>query len=672
MSLSGREFEASATARVVGPPHDPRVWWWAGTLALLVFGAFLPALRAEFLNWDDPGNFLRNMGYRGLGWEHLRWMATTFHMGVYQPLGWFCLGLQYVLFQLNATGYHVVSVLFHVAGVVVFFFVVRRLLACAPGPGATASGFGLAGSAWVAALLFGVHPLRVEAVVWLSCQPYVICAFFYLLGILFYLRGQTADEKSPGARGFPVAALLCSGLALLSKAPAVSLPAVLVVLDVYPLRRLGGALGWWGPAARRVWLEKLPFFLLALPIAIIAPLCKQEVMLPMAHHGWAARLAHSAFGMGFYLQKTLFPTTLLPFYEMPYPLDPTAPKFLAAQGFVVVVTVALLAWRRRYPYLLAAWTAYVLILLPNLGVVQYGQQITADRYSHLAGLGGAVLVGAGLWRIWRRVRRPIPQVCVAAGLAMCSVLGLLTWRHVQRWRNSEALWTYTVAHAPHSWLVHQCLGTAQLDLGDYEEALAQFHEVLRLKPDDVEAHYNLGLALRRQGRIEAAIGEFARAIELKPDYAEALYNLGNVLCERRELLPAIEAYLRAAEANPADRDIRHNLGVALYTLGRGAENVARFLEVVRLAPEWVQRGIARFARGCFQEAAAAFREVVRIDPHWIEGYLKLATALDAQGRPTEAVTVLRRALELDPPHPAIRKALEILLGQRDRFTPNAP
>ena len=608
----------------------------AGALAGIVFVVFIPALAADFLNWDDPGNFLRNESYRGLGWTQLRWMATTFHMGVYQPVSWFVLGLQYVMFGLRPTGYHLSGVLLHAGGAVVFFFVVRQLLWFATPGAAHGTADGLSLSAFLAALLFAVHPLRVESTVWVSCQPYTVCALFYLLTIHFYLRARTTGPRRRRNRWNLAPVLMCCAAALLSKAPAVSLPAVLLVLDVYPLRRLGGSAGWWTPAAHRVWLEKLPFFVLALPIAIVAPLCKEDVMLPLVYHGSAARLAHAAFGVWFYLHKTVLPMGLLPFYEMPDPLVPTEPRFVWVQVFVVVVSAALIVVRRRYPYLLAAWAGYLLMLMPNLGLLQYGEQIAADRYTHLACLGWPALGGAGFWWLWRTQRKLLGRTFAGAGFALAAVLAAMTWRNAERWQTSEKLWTYTVANTRDCRTAHENLGTAKLDKEAYDEAIAQFREVLRLKPDYAEAYFNVGIALRGQGRTDQAIESLTRAIELRPGYSDALYNLGNALFERGQALRAIEAYRRALEIEPDGRDIHHNLGVALYTLGR------------------------------WDEAVVAFRDVVRIDSLWVDGYIRLGVALKAQGKPDEAATVLRQALEIDPNYRGVIRELQSLVSELDR------
>src|SRR5947199_7495577 len=288
------------------------VRWLAPLLvALFTLAAFLPALQNQFVNWDDKDNFLENPHYRRLGWTHLRWMWTT-HLGHYIPLTWMTLGLDYLLWGMHPLGYHLTNLLLHAANAVVFFFVVRRLLTLAL-PSPSEHGYALAVSSGVAALVFAIHPLRVESVAWVTERRDVLSGLFYLLTILLYLR---ACEGGARGRGWYWLSVAVFGCALLSKSMVVNLPVVLLILDVYPLRRLGGAVGWWSEPARRIYVEKIPFVLLAAAasaVAVMAQLSK-SAMISVAHLSALGRLAVSAFGFSFYLLKMVVLLNLTPLY----------------------------------------------------------------------------------------------------------------------------------------------------------------------------------------------------------------------------------------------------------------------------------------------------------------------------------------------------------------------
>src|SRR5947199_8537179 len=418
------KLRAAANSQHQGPPprepvvHTPAPGWvlWLVPvlIALVTVAAFLPALQNQFVSWDDDENFLDNPHYRGLGWSPLRWMWTT-HQGHYIPLTWMTLGLDYLLCGMNHFCYHMTSLLLHAANAVAFFFVVRRILKRAL-PSPSERGHALAVSAGFAALVFAIHPLRVESVAWVTERRDVLSGLFYLLTILVYLRASERGARGQGWYWLSVAAFVC---ALLSKSMVVNLPVVLLILGVYPLRRLGGAIGWWSEPARRVYVEKIPFVLLAAAAAAI-PLMAQlshNTMVSVVQLSGLGRLAVSAYGLSFYLWKTVAPVHLPPLYELPPTVNPWAPPFIVSYSVVVAITALVLALRRRVPGLPAAWLAYVVVLLPVLGIFQSGPQIAADRYTYLAGLGWAILAGAGLLSVWRRL--PF----LSTGLVVCILLG---------------------------------------------------------------------------------------------------------------------------------------------------------------------------------------------------------------------------------------------------------
>src|SRR5213594_3351562 len=558
--------------------HEPRepvagalpqrcVSWLAPVLiALVTFAAFLPTLQNQFVAWDDDKNFLKNPHYRGLGWSHLRWMWTTFNLGHYIPLTWMTFGLDYLLWGLNPVGYHLTSLLLHAANAVVFFVVVRRILTRAL-PGPSERGHALAVSAGFAALVFAIHPLRVESVAWVTERRDVLSGLFYLSAILIYLR---TCERGERGRGWYWAAVGSFACALLSKSMVVNLPIVLLILDVYPLRRLGGAIGWWSEPARRVYVEKIPFVLLAAAAAAIAVMAQLSVhaAASLAQLSVPGRLAISAYGVSFYLWKMVVPLNLSPLYERPLTLNPWAMPFVLSYTMVLAITAIALALRRRVPGLPAAWSAYVVVLLPVLGIFQSGPQIAADRYTYLASLGWAILAGACLlfcWRISRTSTTGIPTTLPIAGVAICVVagLGVLTWNQVQIWHDSERLWTYTDAIHPNSSLAQFSLGIVLSAQGKPTEAIEHFQKGLQLRPDEPSAHTNLGVALIQQGKLADAIEHFRQAVRIYPDDALAHTNWGSALIDLGKPSEAIEHYSKALRITPGLAEAQNGLGQAL-------------------------------------------------------------------------------------------------------------
>src|SRR5881296_1992354 len=585
-----RKVEAAAKARPLEPPRLPRkpvdrapgkgwVSWLVPLLiAVVTFAAFLPALHNQFVNWDDDKNFLENPHYRGLGWTHLRWMWRTTQLGHYIPLTWMTFGLDYLLWGMNPLGYHLTNLLLHAANAVVFFFITRRLLTRAL-PGPSERGHTLAVSAAFAALVFAIHPLRVESVAWATERRDVLSGLFFLLTILVYLRSCQRPERGRWWYWLSVASF---GAALLSKSMAVSLPVVLLILDVYPLRRLGGSIGWWSKPARRIYVEKIPFVLLAAAASAIAVMAQFSIhaALPLAQLSVPGRLAVSAYGLSFYLGKMIVPVNLSPLYELPRTVSPWAMPFILSFGLAVAITAIVLSLRRRMLGLPAAWLAYLVVLLPVLGIFQSGPQIAADRYTYLAGLGWSILAGAGLLSSWSR----LPFLLIGLVVFIPVGLGTLTWNQVHVWHDSKTLWAHALAIDPHSSVAQNDFGEALAQQGKLAEAIEHYRQALNIKPDHAVAQNNLGDALTKQGNLAEAIEHYRQAVNIKPDYADAHYNLGGALAQQGKLADAIHHYQRALQITPDDADAHIHWGLALAQQGRLAEAIEHYRQALRINP----------------------------------------------------------------------------------------
>ena len=376
-------------------------------------------------------------------------MFTTVHMVHYSPISWLTLGADYTLWGMAPRGYHLTSLLLHGVTAAVFALVARRLIRAAQ---VVASETAIRLGAALAALLFAVHPLRVESVVWVTERRDLVSGLFYLLAILSYLRwAEPAAAGERPARRWYALALVCFVLALLSKSMTVSLPVVLLILDVYPLRRLGGSRGWLGAGARSVLVEKIPFFaasLIAGVGAIVALVVSgNAAVLPRLTP--AARVSVAVFELCHHLWKTAMPTWLSPLYELYPSRELFGPAFAGRLALVLLITAGAIALRARWPALLAVWASYVVILTPVLGTAN-NLQIAADRYTYLATLGWALLGGAGLTWTWdRRAQRPgAARAALPLVLVVVVALGVHTWRYAGVWRGEEPLWTRALAVDP--------------------------------------------------------------------------------------------------------------------------------------------------------------------------------------------------------------------------------
>ena len=289
-------------------------------VAVLTFLAFLPTLDNGFVDWDDISNLGDNESYRGIGRTQIAWMFTTFHMGHYIPLTWLTFGLDYAVWGMDPFGYHLTNLVLHAANAALVYWIAVWLLTLAV-PGLSSEWLGLRLTAMTAALLFSLHPLRVESVAWATERRDVLCGFFYLLAILAYLRACEAQSASArGRRLWYGAAVAAFAISLLSKSMAVSLPVVLLLLDIYPLRRLTlDRAILKEPRQRLVLAEKIPFVILsaAAAVAAVVAVRRGALLAPMSELGIVERVTLATFSLAFYLWKMLAPVNLSPLYEMP-------------------------------------------------------------------------------------------------------------------------------------------------------------------------------------------------------------------------------------------------------------------------------------------------------------------------------------------------------------------
>ena len=551
------------------PPSAPRRWLVPIAVAVLTVIAFIPALGAEFVAWDDSANFLQNPHYRGLGLTQLEWMWTTTLLGHYVPVTWMTLGLDYVLWGMNPAGYHAVNLVLHAANAVLLYFIARRLLRLAASDTLDARTLDVASA--FAALVFAIHPLRAESVAWITERRDMVSLFFSFATVLYYLRATSDPARFARWYVVSLATFVC---ALLSKGTAVTLPAALLVMNVYPLRRLGSPSTWSQPSTRRAIAELVPYGVLSLAFGILSII----VLEPKGQLPAYGKVVVSAYSFAFYLWKTVAPVGLAPLYETPPRVNPAAPWFIVSYFVTIVVIAAAWLVRRRWPAVTAAVVAFTLLVFPFLGIIQNGPHIAADRYTYHAAPALALLA-AGV------VTLPVRRAVLAAiGAVVVVALGGLTWRQTHVWQNSETVWRRVLELDSASYLANNNLGVVLAEQGKSAEAIEHYSRSLRTRPAYADAHNNLGFELAERGDIDGAITHYAKAIEIQPEYADAEVNWGNALLVQRRFDEAIAHYAKAAAIDPDRARVYFNWGVALREKDDLAGAAERFKRALSLDP----------------------------------------------------------------------------------------
>ena len=598
-----------------------RVVAWAVPIEIAVVTAavFLPTLRADWVDWDDPINFLMNPAYRGLGWRQVRWMLTANLMGHWIPVTWLTLGADYAVWGMRPFGYHLTNLLLHTASAAVFYLVARRLLGLAV-PAATPLTVGLGAAA--AALFFAIHPLRVESVAWITERRDLTSGLFFLLTMLAYLK---AHERPPRVRtGWRWAAMAFAALALASKSIVMGLPLVLVIVDVYPLRRLGPhPREWLSAPAWPVWREKIPFFLLAIAVAATAFLVQRTTGY-LTDAQPAARVVMVFYSVWFHVWKTFVPLNLGPIYELPLRVNLLERPYLLSAIGALAITASVWLLRRRWPAGLASWAFYLVLLAPVSGVVHTGNHIGADRNTYMPCAAFALLVGGVVIVVVEARRRGLLRTAVAVlALALVGVWlgGLALAARVQAgvWHDSETLWRYAVEVDPTCSICNHNLAVSLSRRGEYTKSLELFQRALALRPDRTEFNGNYGILLLQMGRREEGL-------------AQLRYRLRH---------------------DPRDAPVRTNLGIALIEDGHPAEAITEIEQALRVKPDsgpaLVAMGRAQLAEGQVELAVAEFERAIVVNPTDPVAHLGLARAFMARGDRAGAQAQFGIVRRLDPP-----------------------
>jgi tetratricopeptide (TPR) repeat protein len=666
--MSGTMNRSAGKAAEKVPISAGRLCWILPlAVSIATFLAFLSVLSNGYV-WDDRVSLVENRHVRSLGWSSLKWMFTTTYTGPYQPLSWLSYAIDHKIWGLqNAWGVHLTSVLLHIGGAVVFYLVARRLLAWPRIHSVQPSGRGARPAAvqvpadpslcWAAAAamaFFALHPLRVESVAWATERRDVLSGLFYVLTILSYLHYCLVPTGAKDRKVGYGTTLALYVLALLSKGTTVSLPIVLIVLDIYPLRRLGFRPDdRRGARAGRVVLEKVPFLLLAFAAGLIALAGQADTgaMMDLHRHGFGGRVLVACYGLAFYLYKTFLPFHLSPLYELPSNLNTMSSRLALSMGLVGGVTAAAIFSRATRPWLAAAWACYIAMLLPVLGLVQVGAQAVADRYSYLASLCIALLVGAGVLAWWRqseggKSRRRPAALPAAVTVLSAAALGLLTWQQSGWWKDDITVWTRALEEDPGSAIACYNLAnlTEKLPAGA-DKAIAGYRRAVSLRPDYLIAWLNLGNMLSAEGRLDEAAECYREVLKINSKQVDARANLTVILLGLKRYDEALEQARQAVKDDPAHAAAHNVLGLVLTNRSRAQDS-----------PEQRNRMLL--------EAAEEYRKAIECNPLYAPPYENLSRVLLSGDRPgyAEAVDVLRRGVKNLPDDLGMANALAWLLA----------
>jgi Tfp pilus assembly protein PilF len=515
-------------------------------LAALTLAVYAQVASFEFISFDDPGYVGDNPHVlNGLTREDVLWAFTTTSQANWHPLTWLSLQLDAQLAGPSPRAFHTTNALLHVVNVVLLFLLFSRLTS----------------STWRSALvavLFAVHPLHVESIAWVAERKDVLCTAFGLLACLLWI-----DKR----RAWAVVAYAAS---LLAKPMLVSLPILLLLLDLWPLRRPES----W----KRLIAEKIPFFALAAASCLVTVFVQSQggATRALKHFPPMTRAANAAVTSVMYLVKAVWPSGLAVFY--PYPYDGIAAwKVIGALAVLAGVTAGVIRLRSQAPYLLVGWVWYLVTLVPVIGIIQVGSQAMADRYTYVPLIGPFAALAFALPARPKRLAAALASTAVAA-------LAVLAFRQAGYWRDSVTLFTRTLAVTKENAMAHNSLAKALFERGQLDRAVEECAEAVRIAPGMGDAQSNLVRGLLAQGKTAEAAAKTQEALRDRPDDSRTHVNAGLIARYQGRDDLAVSSFRQALRLDPSDEEAHLNLGAVLADLGKRDEAAAEFEAAARLRP----------------------------------------------------------------------------------------
>jgi tetratricopeptide (TPR) repeat protein len=594
-----------------------------------------PALSAQASSFDDEQYLHKNNLVQDPSWNSTRRFLSevltpsTVH-GYYQPLAMISLMLDYAIGgrSENLMVFHATSLFLHVLNTSLVIVLLYTL-------------FGKAWPAAIVGLLFGLHPLTVEPIPWISERKTLLASFFALWCLIAYVRyTRHTNFKLFGA------CVMMYVLALMSKPTTTPLAVLLLLLDFWPLDRLN----------RRAVIEKIPLFIIMVVFAVITVISQKRtasVTMPGEYEPMRIPLI-LCHNIVFYLYKIVWPVNLSSHYPLPQPLAISDPMILAGViGTCILIPTLLVSLRwSRAP--LTGWVFFFVAILPTMGIIGFTNVIASDKYAYLPSLGLLMVLAWVLGRLWVSVCSSV--VRRTAVIVLVAVVGVFesvaTRGYLVQWQDSERYYRYMLTLAPNAPSVHLNLANTVLKKDQYDEAIKYYGKAIALWGDYAEAHFNLGIALGAADRHAEAVKAYQTVLRLRKTHKRALFRLADALAKSGQLDEALSCYAKALEAMPKNVEVLNNFALALVRKDKIDEAIELYGKSLEIRPNSVEvlnnLGNALAKQERFTEAVTCLERALSLKGDFAETHYNLANALKEAGEFDRAIGCYREAMRLDP------------------------
>lgn len=610
-------------------------------ITLITFLVYLPALQNGFVNFDDPIYVTENINIRTLDLGLLKWSFTSKVLDLWHPISFLSLALDFAVWGQNPTGYHLSNIVLHALNTFIVYILAVSLIKSGNYMQHKETLF----AGCITAFLFGIHPLHVESVAWVSERKDLLCAFFFLSSIISYLR--YVSEKS-GVVHYLISLLLFA-LAVMSKPMAISLPIVLLILDYFPMKRLTVA----GKTIKTL-MEKIPFFFIgAIPVLITLWPQDSTDAINMAARPFTERLLMYTYGSMFYLIKMISPSDLAPFYPIPAREILQEFRYLGSGILLFLISLYSITSLRHGKLFFCCWLYYIATLIPVMGIIGGVPQSMADRYTYLPSLGPFLLSGVLVVTIYGRIAKKYKIATISVLLLYSVILINKSIDHIGVWRDSTTFWSYEEKLYPKS-LYHffNSIGVNNNASGNFNQAVIEFSKAMEIDPENESAYNNRGYAYIGLGRYNEAVKDLSRAIELEPREARAYTNRGYAYSLMGRYKEAIADLNKAIELNPNRANTYNNRGYAYNALGifnQSIEDLSKAIELnPRLANAFNNRASAYDSLGQHTQAIDDLSEAIKLDPKYASAYLNRGIIYTKLHNYQDAMVDFSKCIELNP------------------------
>ncbi len=609
----------------------------APVVALLatIFLIYIKVINFDFISFDDPGYIVNNVIVKsGLSLASMAWAFKTFAMNNWHPVTWLSYLLDIQLFGPRPSWLHLENVLLHTCNSLLAFLLLSY----------TTRSF------WrslAVAAFFGLHPLHVESVAWISERKDVLSTFFWFLSMLAYSRYGRDNEKS-----FYLLSLILFCIGIMAKPMLVTLPLILLLWDIWPLNRIslpdfdkGGCL--------RLLAEKIPFFAVSFLSCAVTYYAQFQggSVASIESLSLSLRLANAGLSYLKYIGKMFWPSSLAVVY--PYDVHLSVLIGAGAGLILAVMTFLVIRFARRNEYLLTGWLWYLVTLVPVIGIVHVGQQAMADRYSYVPLFGLFIILAWGLPDLLANIKYKQEIIAATAGGTL-ALAAAFTWLQLDYWKDSLSLYMHAADAFNGNYMAYRGIANIFNKEGRYDDAISYADKALKANPNDDIAYSQLAYAVEKKGMTGDAMYYYGESLRINPKFIYSRYNLANLLMMTGHSDEAAYHYRVAVDQHPERLDIRMSYGAAMFRVGNYSEAYNQFNTVLQQEPgnfdALYNMGVLHAMQGHFQESIELFTRALAINPSSATAHYNLGLAYEKLGDRVEAGRHFDEARRIDPTH----------------------